>query len=144
MIALSDDPARLQFERVHAWLAGSYWSPGIDRETVERAARRSHCLGAYDAAGEQVGDARMISDRATFAWLADVWVVEARRGAGLGRLMVRWFLDHPDYADIRRFALATKDAHGVYATLGFRPLLRPEGFMERLSSAYEDLLRGRT
>lgn len=132
MIELTDDPARLQFDRVHAWLASSYWSPGVSREIVERAAAGSHCLGAYEEAGAQVGYARMISDRTTFGWIADVWVDEPGRGQGLGRRMVRWFLDHPDYADLRRIALVTGDAHGVYAPLGFHAPLRPERFMERL------------
>ena len=132
MIRLSDQIDRLDFDRVHAWLAGSYWSPGIARATVERAARGSHVLGAYGEGGEQVGYARAITDRATFAWIADVWVQEGARGRGLGRRLVGWFLDHPDYADIRRFALVTGDAHGVYAPLGFHSPLRPERYMERL------------
>ena len=86
MIELSDDPARLDVALVHAWLASSYWSPGIAREAVERAMAGSHCLGAYRDGG-QVGFARAISDRATFAWLADVWVDAPARGAGLGRPM---------------------------------------------------------
>ena len=131
MIELSDEGARLDFGRVHAWLASSYWSPGIERALVERAAAGSHALGAY-LDGEQVGYARMISDRVTFGWLADVWVEESGRGQGLGRRMVRWFLDHPDYAGIRRFALVTGDAHGVYEALGFHAPIRPERYMERL------------
>lgn len=131
MIELSDDRAQLQFDRIHAWLTSSYWSPGIGRDLVERAAAGSHPLGAYRD-GEQVGYARMITDRATFAWLADVWIMPGVRGQGLGRRMVSWFLDHPDYAGIRRFALVTGDAHGVYAALGFHPPLRPERWMERL------------
>ncbi len=75
----------------------------------------------------------MITDRATFAWLADVWIDEPSRGQGLGRAMVRWFLDHPDYQDLRRIALTTADAHGVYAALGFHPLKRPGRYMERLA-----------
>ncbi len=141
MIALSDDPARLDVARVHGWLAGSYWSPGIERSRVERAIAGSHCLGAYSEDGGQIGFARAITDRATFAWIADVWVDEGARGQGLGRRMVRWFLDHPDYADLRRIGLVTADAHGVYAKLGFHSLLRPDRWMERLSPAAEALLR---
>ncbi len=140
MIELSDDRARLDVARVHSWLASSYWSPGVARESVERAMAGSHCLGAYRD-GEQVGFARVISDRATFAWLADVWVDNAARGQGLGRRMVRWFLDHPDYATVRRFALVTLDAHGVYAGIGFHPALRPERYMERLSPEFAAWLR---
>ena len=139
MIELSDDKARLQVGRVHAWLASSYWSPGITRALVERAIAGSHCLGAYRGA-LQVGYARMVTDRATFGWLADVWVDESSRGEGVGRAMVRWFIDHSDYADVRRLALVTRDAHGVYAGAGFRPLARPERYMERLAPEFARLL----
>ncbi|MGN6820544.1 MAG: GNAT family N-acetyltransferase [Sphingomonas sp.] len=141
MIELSDDKARLDVERVHRWLASSYWTPGIERSVVEKAIAGSHCLGAYDG-GEQVGYARAITDHATFAWIADVWVEERIRGQGLGRRMVQWFLDHPDLKHIRRIALGTADAHGVYAALGFHPLMRPDRFMERLSPEYHARLKG--
>lgn len=133
-ILLSDDKAMLQIDRVHHWLADTYWSPGIDRETVERAIAGSHCVGAYRA-GEQIGYARAVTDHATFAWIADVYVADEARGHGLGRRLVSFFLDHPDLADIRRILLATLDAHGVYAALGFAPPRRPDLFMERLSPA---------
>ncbi|SEN81260.1 Acetyltransferase (GNAT) family protein [Sphingomonas gellani] len=131
-LTYSDDPARLQRDRVHGWLASSYWSPGIAPALVDRAIAGSHPLGVY-AGDRQVAFARMITDHATFAWLADVWVDEDWRGRGIGRRMVQWFLDHPDFAGLRRIALATADAHGVYAALGFQPLLRPGRYMERLS-----------
>ena len=140
MIELSDDLARLDVGRIHGWLASSYWSPGIARAAIERQIAGAHCLGAFAEEG-QVGFARVISDRASFAWIADVWVAERQRGQGLGRQMVRWFLDHPDYATIRRFALVTGDAHGVYAALGFHAPLRPERYMERLSADFAARLR---
>jgi GNAT superfamily N-acetyltransferase len=140
---LSDDRARLDLARVHDWLASSYWSPGIARETVERAIAGSHCLGAYRDGG-QVAFARMITDHATFAWLADVWVDEPWRGHGLGKRLVAWFLDHPDYDGIRRFALVTRDAHDVYAANGFYPLIRPDRYMERLAPGFADALRTAT
>jgi GNAT superfamily N-acetyltransferase len=140
MIDLSDDKALLQVERIHGWLASSYWSPGIERWRVEKAIANSHCLGAYRD-GEQVGYARAITDHATFAWIADVWVDAPARGQGLGRRMVQWFLDHPDIRDLRRVALATADAHGVYAALGFHPLLRPDRYMERLASDMAAMLK---
>ena len=139
-IDLDDDHGRIDVARVHGWLASSYWSPGIERAVVERAIAGSHCLGAYRD-GRQVGYARMITDHATFAWIADVWVDEAERGNGLGRRMVRWFVDHPRFAGIRRIALTTADAHGVYAEVGFKPLLRPARYMERLSPAALSLLQ---
>ena len=140
MIELSDDVSRLQVARVHGWLAGSYWSPGIARDLVERAIAGSHCLGAYDG-DVQVGFARAITDHATFAWIADVWVDEPARGQGLGRRMVGWFVDHPRFAGIRRIGLVTADAHGVYEALGFHAPLRPDRYMERLDPAAAALLR---
>ncbi len=139
MIALDDDPARLDVPRIHGWLASSYWSPGVDREQVERQIAGSHCVGAYRD-GEQVGFARVISDRASFCWFADVWVAENARGQGIGRRMVGWFLDHPHYRTVRRFMLVTADAHGVYEALGFHAPLRPDRYMERLSGAFAALL----
>ena len=144
MIELDDDKARLDVARVHAWLTTSYWTPGISRELVERGIAGSHCLGAYDADGAQIGFARAITDHASFAWIADVWVDESLRGQGLGRRMVGWFVDHPRFAGIRRIALATADAHGVYAALGFHPLMRPDRYMERLSAEHTHLLKAAT
>ena len=137
---LDDDKARLDVARVHGWLAGSYWSPGIERALVERAIDGSHCLGAY-ADGAQVGFARAITDHATFAWIADVWIDESCRGQGLGQRMVGWFLDHPVFAGIRRTALVTADAHGVYEKLGFTSLMRPDRYMERLAPWAAALLK---
>ena len=139
MIDLSDDKARLDVARIHGWLASSYWSPGIERALVERAIAGSHCLGAYRD-GAQIGFARMITDHATFAWLADVWIDTAARGQGLGRRMVAWFLDHPDFRGLRRIGLTTLDAHGVYAPLGFHPPRAPERYMERLDPAFDAVL----
>lgn len=139
-VILSDDETRLDIGRIHGWLASSYWSPGISRDLVERAIAGSHCLGAYRG-GEQVGFARMITDHATFAWLADVWVDEGVRGLGIGKAMVAWFVDHPRFQGIRRIALATLDAHGVYAAQGFEPLSKPERYMERLAPGFAYLPR---
>jgi GNAT superfamily N-acetyltransferase len=137
---LSDDKMMLDIHRIHGWLASSYWSPGIELALVKRAISGSHCLGAYKD-DEQVGFARTITDYATFAWLADIWVDEGVRGQGLGRDMVDWFTNHEKFSDIRRFALTTKDAHGVYAKVGFHPLIRPQNLMERLSPDYTAMLK---
>lgn len=139
MIELSDDPSRIDLDRLHGWLASSYWTPGITRDEVAKQNAASHCLGAYDPENGQVGFARMITDRTSFAWLADVWVDEAARGQGLGRRMAGWFLDHPDYATVRRFGLSTADAHGVYAALGFTAPSRPSRLMERLVPRFADV-----
>lgn len=137
---LSDDTARLDIARIHGWLASSYWSPGIERDLVERAIKGSHCLGVYRNA-EQVGFARAITDHATFAWIADVWVDESARGQGLGQRMMGWFIDHPAFRGIRRIGLVTADAHGVYEKVGFHALLRPDRYMERLSPEAAKLLK---
>jgi len=139
-IILSDDKALLDVPRIHGWLASSYWSPGIALDRVERAIDGSHCLGAYRERA-QIGFARMITDHATFAWLADVWVEESVRGQGLGKRLVAWFLDHPKFEGIRRFALVTRDAHDVYAALGYHALIKPDRYMERLGPGFADLLR---
>jgi GNAT superfamily N-acetyltransferase len=142
MITLSDDPASIDLDRVHGWLTSSYWTPGITRERVAMQNAGSHCLGAYHEKLGQVGFARVISDRASFAWIADVWVDASVRGQGVGRRLVRWFLDHPDYATVRRFALVTADAHGVYQAIGFHAPIRPERYMERLTAEFVDQFTG--
>ena len=119
--------AAMDFVRVTAWLAASYWSPGIAGDTVERGARHSAVvIGAFTPDGAQVGYARVVSDCTRFAYLADVIVDEAHRGRGIARAMMRYALDHPELATVRTWTLATNDAHGVYAPLGFRPIAEPE------------------
>jgi len=119
---LSGDRAELQLDVIHGFLARSYWSSGIPREVVARAVGNSMCVGAYGPDGAQVGFARLITDRATFAYLADVFVVEGARGRGLAKAMVAHFVDHPELRDLRRWMLVTRDAHGVYAKFGFEAL----------------------
>ncbi len=137
---ISGDPALLDFARVHHWLTTSYWSPGIDRASVERAAAGSRTVGAYRD-GAQVGFARLITDGVTFGWLADVVVDADARGTGIGRAMVAHLVEAPDLAGIRRIMLNTRDAHGVYAMLGFAPPVRPDFLMERLAPGAADRLR---
>jgi GNAT superfamily N-acetyltransferase len=127
---ISDDPLRLDVELVHRFLnEDAYWSRGISLDVVERALAGSLCVGAYTETGAQVGFARAVTDRATFAWIADVFVLEPHRGRGVGRAMVRALVEHPAHAGVRRFVLATVDAHGVYSELGFEPLRAIERFM---------------
>ena len=131
---IDENIARIDFARVHSWLTTSYWSPGISREWVERAARHSALvLGAYSPQG-QVGYLRVVSDLARLAYLCDVWIDSEHRGKGLGRLIVRYALEHPELARVK-WILATADAHGVYANLGFKPLSEPQRWMERASTA---------
>lgn len=129
-LEVSTDPARIDLDLVHGWLTGSYWAAGIPRQTVARSIAGSLCFGIYRGA-RQVGFGRVVSDRATFAWLADVFVPEEERGQGLGKWLVECVLAHPDLQGLRRFLLATRDAHGLYAGHGFAPLAAPERFMER-------------
>jgi GNAT superfamily N-acetyltransferase len=127
---LDEEITRIDWGRVHSWLASSYWSPGITREWMERAARHSALvLGAYSSGG-QTGYLRVVSDMARFAYLCDVWVDAPHRGKGLARRMVRYALEHPEFARVK-WVLATADAHGVYAKLGFGPLKDPSRWMER-------------
>jgi GNAT superfamily N-acetyltransferase len=114
-----DDPARIDLDVVHGFLSTSYWAPGIPREVMAKAVANSLNVGVYDADGVQVGYARAVTDRATFAWIADVFVLESHRGYGLGRFVVSTLLDHPELQGLRRVMLATADAHGLYRSYGF-------------------------
>ncbi len=128
---VSNDPARLDFDVIHPALASSYWSPGISREKVERAARHSVAIGLYDFNCFQIGYCRVITDHTSFAYLADVWVDPDRRGGGLGTFLVDAVVNRPEWAELRRFLLFTADAHGLYAKFGFRALDKPERAMAR-------------
>ncbi len=126
---MSTDPARLDLDVIHSFLTTSYWAAGIPRETVGRSLAHSLCFGLYDG-DAQVGMARVVSDYATFAYLADVFVLESHRGQGLGRWIVGCVMAHPDLQGLRVWRLATRDAHGLYRRFGFGPPLRPETHME--------------
>lgn len=117
---ISTDPSRLDVAAIHAFLARSYWSPGIPFETVERAVRNSLCFGLYDKSGAQVGLARVVTDHATFAYLCDVYVLEEHRGHGLGKNLMSAVMAHPALTGARRAMLGTRDAHGLYAAYGFK------------------------
>jgi GNAT superfamily N-acetyltransferase len=129
---VSDDPGRLDVPLVHRFLSTeAYWSPGVSRDVVERAIAGSIPFGLYAPGGAQAGFARAVTDRATFAYLADVFVLAPYRGRGLGVFLVGAVLAHPELQGLRRFVLATDDAHGVYARFGFAPLDVPGRWMER-------------
>jgi len=126
---LDDSLDRFDFERCHAWLTQSYWSPGITRAEVERGFRRSSFVtGAYRD-GEQVGCLRLVTDFTRFAYFMDVYVSEALRGRGLGRALVRFALEHPELSLVYKWTLATADAHGVYRGVGFHELPEPDRWM---------------
>ena len=128
---VDDDPIRIQLDVVHEFLRSAYWSLGVARDVVERALSNSTVVGLYAPDGRQVGMARAVTDRATFAWVSDVFVLEAHRGRGLGRWVVSALLDHPDVVGLRWTMLATADAHDLYRSYGFAELDTPERFMGR-------------
>jgi ribosomal protein S18 acetylase RimI-like enzyme len=127
--AISTDPARLDGAAIHAFLTRSYWANGIPRGVVDASLAASLCFGLYDGP-RQIGLARVITDRATFGYLCDVYVLEEYRGRGLGKWLMEAVIAHPDLQGLRRLVLVTRDAHGLYRGFGFRPLGRPEGYME--------------
>lgn len=126
---ISSDPSRLDIAAIHAYLTRSYWSPGIPIEIVRRAIAHSLCFGLFHQ-GAQVGFARVVSDRATFAYLCDVYVLEEHRGRGLSKRLMQAVQAHPDLQRLRRFMLATRDAHGLYRQFGFADLGVPARMME--------------
>lgn len=126
---ISSDKAKLNLRRIHDFLKNSYWAKEIPFAIVEKSIDRSLCFGVYEAA-EQVGFARVITDSATFAYLADVFVLEKHRGHGLSKWLMQCIMEHPELQGLRRWMLATKDAHGLYAQYGFTPLKNPERIME--------------
>lgn len=126
----SDDQSRIDAEVVHQFLTDSYWSPGIPRETVERAIKGSWSFGLYAPGGAQIGFARLITDYATYAYLADVFVLDPYRGKGLARWMIEEIFANSVTRGLRRITLATRDAHDLYKKVGFTPLARPGIFME--------------
>jgi GNAT superfamily N-acetyltransferase len=116
-------------EAIHGFLTNSYWSPGVPIEVVERAIANSLCFGLFRGK-DQVGFARVITDKATFAYLADVYVLESHRGQGLSKWLLEVIQRHEDLQGLRRFMLATRDAHGLYAQFGFTALANPSRMME--------------
>ena len=127
---ISDEPARLDRALIHRYLSErSYWAKGVPREVVDRAIDHSLCFGIFES-GQQVGFARVVTDHATFAWLADVFVMEEQRGQGLSKRLMTAILGHPALQGLRRFMLATLDAHGLYEQFGFAAVKDVERFME--------------
>jgi GNAT superfamily N-acetyltransferase/predicted metal-dependent hydrolase len=125
---ISTDRRRLDVDVIHGFLSDSYWAKHIPRELVERSIRHALCFGIFFE-GKQIGFARVISDFATFAYLADVFVLPEHRGKGVSKQLMETILEHSDLQGLRRFMLATVDAHGLYAQFGFEPLDHPERYM---------------
>jgi ribosomal protein S18 acetylase RimI-like enzyme len=132
---VSTDPGRLNLGVIHSFLEGSYWARGVPLEVVGRSVENSLCFGLYRG-DEQVGFARVVTDRATFAYLADVFVLKEHRGRELGKMLTEVVLSHPELQGLRRWILATADAHELYRRYGFSELGSPEIFMERKDAAY--------
>jgi GNAT superfamily N-acetyltransferase len=128
-VRISEGLDVVDFERVHGWLTNSYWSPGISLEKVRRAAEGTALVVSAHVGDEQVGYMRVISDKATFAWIADAYVTEEHRGKGIAKRMLQYAQTHPEMQGLRRWVLATKDAHRVYESCGFGPLWEPHRWM---------------
>ena len=125
---ISTDKNNLDVGYVHAFLTNSYWTPGISMDKVKRGIEGALCFGIYNK-DNQVGFARIITDRASFAYLCDVFIDEQYRGKGLATWLIRSILAHPDLQDLRRIMLATRDAHKLYEKCNFTPLTNPERWM---------------
>ncbi len=131
-LLISDDKARLDRPFIHRFLSQrSYWAKDVPMEVVSRSIEHSLCFGIYRA-GRQIGFARAVTDFATFAWLADVFIVEEERGSGCGKKLVAAIVAHPGLQRLRRIVLGTRDAHTLYGQYGFTPLKYPERFMEKV------------
>lgn len=129
---VSCDPQRIDITLVHEFLRTSYWAEGRNREVVERSIQNSLCFGVY-VRGRQIAFARVITDRAVFGYLADVFVVPEFRGRGIGKGLVQAILAHPDLQGLRTILLGTRDAHGLYAQFGFGPIADPQRLMSKRS-----------
>jgi GNAT superfamily N-acetyltransferase len=128
-LLISSDRARLDLDVIHGFLTNCYWAKGIPREIVARSIEHSLCFGIYDG-NAQVGFARVISDFATIAYLGDVFVLESHRERGLSKWLMECVTQHPALQGLRRWILLTRDAHGLYAQFGFKPLKSAERYME--------------
>ena len=127
--AISTDPKRLDIDAIHGYLSRSFWAEGIPKDIVARSVASSLCFGLYHERS-QIGLARVITDRATFAYLCDVYVLEEHRAHGLGKWLIAGVMAHPDLQGLRRFHLVTRDAYGLYSRFGFRTVTSPDHHME--------------
>jgi len=130
---ISTDKSLLDIDLIYNFLANqSYWAQGRSRKTIEKSIQHSLCFGIYNLAHQQVGFARVVTDYAVFAWLMDVFIIEEQRGKALGKYLITEIMNHQDLQGLKRWGLATKDAHGLYEQYGFKPLSKPETMMERI------------
>lgn len=128
--AISTDSSRFDLDLIHSFLSSSYWAEGIPRDVVKRSIENSLCFGIFDH-DQQVGFARVITDRATFAYLGDVFIIESHRGRGLSKELMKTIMEHPELQGLRRWSLVTRDAHGLYEQFGFKSLSNAQRHMER-------------
>ncbi|AYV19935.1 GNAT family N-acetyltransferase [Vibrio mediterranei] len=135
---ISSDKRLLDIPLIHRELANSYWAKGIPLDVVEKSIEHSLCFGVYTASNEQVGFARMITDRATFAYLSDVFVVEKAKGEGLGKQLIKAIDEHPELQGLRHIMLATSDAHGLYRQFGYQEVSNPQILMQKWNPAIYD------
>lgn len=127
---ITSNPEDLDIELIHGFISRSYWASGIPRVTLEKSIANSLVWGVYKDSGEQVGFARVVTDKATFAYLGDVFVLDDYRGLGLSKALMQAVVSHPDLQGLRRFMLATSDAHGLYSQFGFQAVGNPEILMQ--------------
>jgi GNAT superfamily N-acetyltransferase len=128
--SVSTEQDRLDLDTIYDFLTNSYWAQGISRALVQRSIENSLCFGVYQGL-KQVGFARVVSDFATFAYIADVFILESHRGHGLGKWLMACIMQHPELQNLRRWSLVTRDAHELYRQFGFQNLRAPECWMER-------------
>jgi GNAT superfamily N-acetyltransferase len=126
---ITTNKSKLNLDAIYGYLSQSYWAKGIPRDVVVRSIQNSLCFGIFSGA-DQIGFARVITDCATYAYLADVFVLEQYRGRGLSKWLMECIVAHPQLQGLRRWTLATRDAHRLYAKFGFKPLAKPDNFME--------------
>ena len=126
---ISTEKEKLDIDVIHSFLTGTYWAEGISKDIIRRSIEGSLCFGVFEN-DKQVGFARMITDKATFAYLADVFIIEEYRGRGLSKWLMEVIMSHPDLQGLRRMILATRDAHGLYKQFGFTPLNNVDRWMQ--------------
>jgi len=127
---ISSEYTDMDLSVIHKYISNSYWAKNIPLETMKKAVQNSLCFGVFTESGDQIGFARMVTDSATFAYLADVFILDEHRGKGLSKRLMQQILAHPQLQGLRRMALATRDAHGLYEQFGFKVLASPDTFME--------------
>lgn len=130
---ICDGYSAMDVEAIHAFLAVSYWAKGVSLQTVDRSMQNSLCFGVFIQGNIQIGFARVVSDKATFAYLADVYVLASFRGRGLSKRLMVQVMQHPDLQGLRRMMLITRDAHSLYQSFGFGGMQAPHSLMERIA-----------